>query len=61
MTLPWPSSYKKSDDQFYRHEIDSFVRWCENNYLKLNLSMTKELVINFLIKEIYAVIISRSK
>ena len=35
------------NDQAYRDEINRFVSWCEENYLDLNLSKTKELVIDF--------------
>ncbi len=31
----------------YREEIDKSVMWCEDNHLILNVSKTKELVIDF--------------
>ncbi|GFR91178.1 reverse transcriptase [Elysia marginata] len=31
----------------YREEINKFVTWCDDNYLTLNVSKTKELKIDF--------------
>ncbi len=31
----------------YRGLIESFVTWCNNNHLKLNISKTKELVVDY--------------
>lgn len=31
----------------YKAGIDSFVSWCEDNFLKLNVGKTKELIIDF--------------
>ena len=31
----------------YKEEINSFVDWCDRNHLDLNVSMTKEKVIDF--------------
>ena len=33
--------------QEYRSEIDSFVTWCKDNYLNLNVKKTKEMIIDF--------------
>ena len=41
----------KDNDQAYREEINKFVSWCEENFLELNLSKTKELVIDFRTKK----------
>ena len=30
----------------FRQEIDSFVQWCDQNYLKLNVCKTKEMLID---------------
>ena len=35
------------DDTHYRQEIDSFVQWCERNYLNLNVGRTKEMTPEF--------------
>ena len=35
------------DDNNYRQEIDSFVEWCDDNYLELNVSKTNEMIIDF--------------
>ena len=35
------------DDLHYRWEIDSFVQWCERNYLELHVGKTKEMVVDF--------------
>ena len=37
----------KDDDRAYKKEIDLFVRWCDDNFLLLNVEKTKELVVNF--------------
>eukprot|EP00061_Rhincodon_typus_P007629 g29503.t1 len=34
----------------YSREIESFVTWCNENNLSLNVSKTKELIINFIKK-----------
>ena len=34
-------------DQTYLQEIESSVDWCDNNYLELNVSKTKEMIIDF--------------
>ena len=33
-----------SDVSMYTSEIESFVHWCDNNYLKLNVSKTQEMI-----------------
>ena len=35
------------DDSSYRKAVDSLVSWCDHNYLHLNVSKTKELVVDF--------------
>jgi hypothetical protein len=35
------------DDSHYRQEIDHFVEWCDSNYLELNVSKTKEMIVDF--------------
>ena len=35
------------DDLNYTQEIDSFVTWCDDNFLELNVPKTKELYIDF--------------
>ena len=35
------------DDLTYRQEIDSFVSFCDNNFLELNVGKTKEMIIDF--------------
>ena len=36
-----------NNEDNYRREIDGIVSWCDNNNLFLNVSKTKELVIDF--------------
>ena len=38
---------KYDDDSHYKAEVDCFVRYCNENYLKLNIVKTKELIIDF--------------
>ena len=38
---------KGSDDSVYKKEVENFVNWCEENYLELNATKTKEIVIDF--------------
>ena len=35
------------DETEYREKVDTFVSWCDENFLLLNVSKTKELVIDF--------------
>ncbi len=35
------------NEEKYRSEIESFVKWCDENYLNLNVKKTKEMVIDF--------------
>ena len=35
-----------NDDSYYRNEIFKFTYWCENNNLLLNISETKELIVD---------------
>ena len=35
------------DDTHYRQEIDSFVWWCDQNHLELNVGKTKEMLMEF--------------
>ena len=37
----------KDDDSAYLSQVDSFVNHCDANYLELNVSKTKEMVIDF--------------
>ena len=37
----------KNNKSFYRKEIDYFVKWCDRNFLILNVSKTKEIVFDF--------------
>jgi hypothetical protein len=36
-----------NDDVIYRSEVQRFCEWCCNNYLELNVSKTKEMVVDF--------------
>ncbi|PIK33981.1 hypothetical protein BSL78_29198 [Apostichopus japonicus] len=38
---------KNDDDRIYREQIANFVAECDRNYLHLNVSKTKELIIDF--------------
>ena len=38
---------KNDNETHYRAEIDHFIEYCDNNYLELNVSKTKEMVIDF--------------
>ena len=42
-----------NDDNYYFTEVAKFTEWCEMNYLMLNVSKTKELVIDFRHKPSY--------
>ena len=42
-----------NDDNYYFTEVAKFTEWCEMNYLMLNVSKTKELVIDFRQKPSY--------
>jgi len=42
---------RDGQDLEYRALINSFVEWCGNNHLQLNVTKTKELVIDFRRKE----------
>lgn len=35
------------EEMDYQNMVDSFVMWCEQNYLKLNVTKTKELIVEF--------------
>jgi hypothetical protein len=35
------------DDTIYQHQLDEFVNYCDANYLELNASKTKEMIIDF--------------
>ena len=35
------------EDALYHKQIENFVNWCDQNYLYLNVSKTKEMCINF--------------
>ena len=36
-----------NDESNYRNQIDSIISWCSNNNLKLNVSKTKEMIVDF--------------
>ena len=36
-----------NDKSFYRKEVETFVKWCDLNFLELNVSKTKEIVFDF--------------
>ena len=36
-----------NDDTLYRHEIDLFAQWCEYNHLELNVTKTKQMIVDF--------------
>ena len=35
------------DDTFYREEVRDLAVWCQDNNLSLNISKTKELIVNY--------------
>ena len=35
------------DDEHYKQEIDSFVQWCERNYLQLHVGKIREMIMDF--------------
>lgn len=35
------------DDTHYRQEVQDFVHWCDRNYLELNVSKTREMIIDY--------------
>ena len=37
----------QEDDSSYREAVEELTEWCDKNYLDLNVSKTKEFVINF--------------
>uniref|UniRef100_A0AAX7SJH0 Reverse transcriptase domain-containing protein n=1 Tax=Astatotilapia calliptera TaxID=8154 RepID=A0AAX7SJH0_ASTCA len=37
----------RDDETEYRAVVDSFVTWCEQNHLQLNVAKTKELIVDF--------------
>ena len=37
----------ENDDSDYKNEITKFVEWCDENFLDLNVSKTKEMIIDF--------------
>ena len=37
----------------YRSQVNSFVKWCDDNYLNLNVKKTKEMLIDFRKRERY--------
>lgn len=38
---------ENDDNSVYIEEIYSFVKWCDDNYLYLNFSKTKEMCVDF--------------
>ena len=37
----------QEDDSSYSEAVEELIEWCDRNYLELNVTKTKELVINF--------------
>ena len=37
----------QEDDSSYREAVEELIEWCDRNYLELNVTRTKELVIRF--------------
>ena len=54
---------KKEDCSYINQDVDTFVNWCESNYLSLNVSKTKDMIIDFgrPKKEFEEIIINGSK
>ena len=48
-----------SDISMYTSEIESFVHWCDNNHLKLNVSKTQEMIFDakFIVADHFPVVI----
>ena len=44
-----------NDETCYRDEVDKFCKWCDDNHLNLNVSKTKEMIIDFRKKKSYVV------
>ena len=38
---------RDNDETVYRNAIDNVVNWCDNNFLDLNVTKTKEMIIDF--------------
>ena len=38
---------KNNDDVIYKGQLENFVNYCERNYLELNVSKTKEMIIDY--------------
>ena len=36
-----------SDESAYREEVDTLTSWCEDNNLSLNISKTKEMIVDY--------------
>ena len=41
----------QDDENLYRENVGKFVEWCEENFLLLNVTKTKELIIDFRMKK----------
>lgn len=37
----------KDDDSKYKEEVENFTKWCDDNFLNLNVTKTKEMIIDF--------------
>ena len=37
----------KNDELAYRNAVEELVKWCDNNFLELNVTKTKELIMDF--------------
>ncbi len=51
MTPPSSAGFQKNDEFSYREEINHLAEWCTENNLLLNVSKTKELIVDFRKKE----------
>lgn len=38
---------KSNNENLYRDQVKSFVNWCDENYLNLNVRKTKEMIVDF--------------
>lgn len=47
MAPPKVSRISNNDEMAYRKKVKSLATWCQGNNLSLNVSKTKELVIDF--------------
>ena len=38
----------KDDEREFRSQVNNFVDYCDRNYLELNVSKTKEMIVDFI-------------